>query len=77
MSDLSTKAYPCKRNQKHKQEQLERNQNCIDHEVGSHKPMNCDTVRWQIWSKQNSNPNVVMAADKIEVRGVRNPWRYP
>jgi hypothetical protein len=53
-SDLITKAYPCKCNQEHKQEQEERNQNCIDHEVGFHKPMNDDTVRWQIWSKQNS-----------------------
>ena len=34
------KAYPCKRNQEHKQEHEVRNQNCIDHEVGSHKPMN-------------------------------------
>jgi hypothetical protein len=41
------------------------NQNCIDHEVGSQKPINDDTVRWQIWSKQNSNPNVVATADKI------------
>jgi hypothetical protein len=41
------KAYPCKRNQEHKQEQEERNQNCIDHEVGSHKQMNDDTVRRQ------------------------------
>jgi hypothetical protein len=39
------KAYPGKRNQEHKQEQKERNQNCIDHEVGSHKPMNDDIVR--------------------------------
>jgi hypothetical protein len=37
-SDLAKKAYPCKQNQEHKQEQEERNQNCIDHEVGSHKP---------------------------------------
>jgi hypothetical protein len=38
-------AYPCKHNQKHKQGQDEHNQNCIDHEVGSHKLMNVDTVR--------------------------------
>jgi hypothetical protein len=31
----STKAYPYKRNQEHKQEQEERNQNYIDHELGS------------------------------------------
>jgi hypothetical protein len=34
------KAYPCKRNQEHKQEQVERNQNCVDYELGSHKLMN-------------------------------------
>jgi hypothetical protein len=51
MSDLATKAYPCKRNQEHKQEHEERNENCIDHKVRSHKPMNGDTVPWQIWSK--------------------------
>jgi hypothetical protein len=33
------KAYPCKRNQEHKQEQEECNQNCVDYEMGSHKPM--------------------------------------
>ena len=26
------------------QEQEEHNQNCIDHEMGSHKPMNVDTI---------------------------------
>jgi hypothetical protein len=46
MNDLATKAYPYKCNQEHKQEQEEHNQNCIDHEMGSHKPMNGDTVRW-------------------------------
>jgi hypothetical protein len=72
------KDYPCKLNQEHKQEHEEYNQNCIDHEVGSHKPMNDDTVRWRIWSKQNPDPNMVAAATvKIEVRGVHNPWRYP
>jgi hypothetical protein len=40
MSDLATKTYPCKRNQEHKQEQVEHNQNCVDYELGSHKPMN-------------------------------------
>jgi hypothetical protein len=39
----------CKRNQEQKQEQEEHNQNCIDHEVRSHKPMNDDIVWWQIW----------------------------
>jgi hypothetical protein len=77
MRDLATKDYPCKRNQEHKQEQKERNQNCNDHEVGFHKPMNDDTVRWQIWSKQNLNPNVEATAVKIEVRGVHNLWSYP
>jgi hypothetical protein len=28
------KAYPCKRNQEHKQEQEEHNQNCVDYELG-------------------------------------------
>jgi hypothetical protein len=40
MSDLATKGYPYKRNQEHKQEQVERNQNYVDYELGSHKPMN-------------------------------------
>jgi hypothetical protein len=66
MSDLSAKAYPCKRNQ-----------DCIDHEVGSYKPMNNDIVQWQIRSKQNSNHNVVAASDKIEVRGMRDLWLHP
>jgi hypothetical protein len=73
-SDLATKAYPCKHNEEHKQE---RNQNCVDYKVGSHKPMDVDTVRWQLWSKQNQNPNVAEATSKIEVRVVLNPWRYP
>jgi hypothetical protein len=34
------KAYPSKHNQEHNQEQEEHNQNCIDHDVGSHKLMN-------------------------------------
>jgi hypothetical protein len=42
-NDLATKAYPCKRNQKHKQEQ-EMQSNRLDYEMGSHKPMNGDTV---------------------------------
>jgi hypothetical protein len=45
MSDLAKNAYPCKRNQEHKQEQEEHNQNCVDHELGSHKPMNDNIVR--------------------------------
>jgi hypothetical protein len=36
MSDLAAKAYPYKRNQEHKQEQEERNQNCVDYELRSH-----------------------------------------
>jgi hypothetical protein len=44
-SDLTTKDYPYKRNQEHKQEQEEHNQNCTDYELGSHKPMNDDTIR--------------------------------
>jgi hypothetical protein len=39
------KAYLCKRNEEHKQEQVERNQNRVDHEVGSHNPMKDDIVR--------------------------------
>jgi hypothetical protein len=77
MSDLTMKAYPCKHNQEHKQEQEKHNENYIDYEVGSHKPMNDDIVRWHIWSKQNSNPNVAATAGKIEVRGVRDPWSRP
>jgi hypothetical protein len=41
INDLTTKAYPCKRNQKHKQEQ-EMQSNRLDSEVESHKPMNGD-----------------------------------
>jgi hypothetical protein len=44
MSYLTTKAYPSKRNQEHKQEQEECNQNCVYYELGSHKPMNGNTV---------------------------------
>jgi hypothetical protein len=77
MSELTTKAYPCKLNQEHKQEQEEHNKNHVDYEVGSHKPMNDDTVRWHNCSKQNSNYDVAAAANKIKVRGVQKPWRYP
>jgi hypothetical protein len=77
MSDLTMKSYPCKHNQEHKQELEVHDQNYIDHEVGSHKPMNGETVRWQIWYKQNPNPNVVVVANKIEVRGIRDPWSHP
>jgi hypothetical protein len=43
MNDQNMKAYPCKRNQEHKQEQ-EMQSNRLDYEMGSHKPMNGDTV---------------------------------
>jgi hypothetical protein len=43
MNDLIMKAYPCKRNQEHKQEQ-EMQSNILDYEMASHKPMNGDTV---------------------------------
>jgi hypothetical protein len=33
------KAYPHKRSQEHKQEQEECKQNCVDYEIGSHKPI--------------------------------------
>ena len=77
MSDLATKAYPCKHNEEHKQEQEEHNQNYVDHEVGLCKLMNDDTIQRQIWSKQNANPNVAASAGKIEVRGVQDPWSHP
>jgi hypothetical protein len=76
-SDLTTKAYPRKRNQEHKQEQEEHNKKCIDHEVGFHKPMNDDSVQWKIWFKQNLNPNVVVDAGKVEVRDVCDTWSHP
>jgi hypothetical protein len=41
--DLTMKAYPCKRNQEHKQKQ-EMQSNKIGYEMGSHKPLNSDTV---------------------------------
>jgi hypothetical protein len=44
MNDLTTKAYPCKRNQEHKQEQ-EMQSNRLDYEMESHKPMNGNTVQ--------------------------------
>jgi hypothetical protein len=62
MNDLTMKAYPYKRNQEHKQEQ-ERQSNRLDYKVESHKPMNGDTVRGQIESKQNPNPKVAMATE--------------
>jgi hypothetical protein len=43
MNDLTMKAYSCKRNQEHKQEP-EMQSNRLDYEMGSHKPMNGDTV---------------------------------
>ena len=72
MSDLAKKAYPCNRNKKHKQEHEEHNKKCIDYEAGSHKPMNDNTVWWQNESKQNPNPNVAAAANKMEVTTMNN-----
>jgi hypothetical protein len=43
MDDLTTKAYPCKRNQEHKKEQ-EMQSNKFGYEMGSHKLMNGNTV---------------------------------
>jgi hypothetical protein len=43
-NDLTKKAYPCKHNQKHNQEQ-EMQSDKLGYEMGSHKPMNGDTVR--------------------------------
>jgi hypothetical protein len=37
--------------------------NRLDSEVESHKPMNGDIFWWQIESKQNPNPKVVMATE--------------
>jgi hypothetical protein len=34
------KVYPSKRNQEHKQEQVEHNKKCVDYELGFHKLMN-------------------------------------
>jgi hypothetical protein len=51
--DLAMKAYPCKCNQEHKQEQ-DMQSNKLGYEMGSNKPMNSDTVRWQIASKQKT-----------------------
>jgi hypothetical protein len=42
-NDLATKAYLYKRNQEHKQEQGMQS-NRLDYEMGSHKPMNGDTI---------------------------------
>jgi hypothetical protein len=42
--DFTTKAYPCKRNQEHKQEQ-EMQSKKLGYKMGSHKPMNGDTAR--------------------------------
>jgi hypothetical protein len=44
MDDLTMKAYPCKHNQEHKQEQ-EMQPNKLGYEMGSHKPMNGGTVQ--------------------------------
>jgi hypothetical protein len=43
MDDLTIKAYPGKRNQEHKQEQ-EIQSKKLGYNMGSHKPMNGDTV---------------------------------
>jgi hypothetical protein len=43
-NDLATKAYPCKHNQEHKQEQ-EMQSNRLDYKVKSHKLKNGDTVQ--------------------------------
>jgi hypothetical protein len=43
MNDLAMKAYPCKRNQEHKQEQKMQS-NKLDYKMGSHEPTNGDIV---------------------------------
>jgi hypothetical protein len=47
--------------------------NKLDYEMESHKPMNGDTVRWQIESKQNPIPKMVIATEQKGVRGVQAP----
>src|SRR5881394_4446686 len=44
-----------------------------DHEVGSHKPMNGDTVRGQNKSKQNPNPNLGGGYGFIRLRVSQGP----
>jgi hypothetical protein len=39
--------------------------------------MNGDTIGGQNESKLNINPNVVAGADKIEIRGIKNPGGTP
>jgi hypothetical protein len=77
MSGLATKAYPCKHNQEHKQEQVERNQSCVDYELGSHKPMNNELFDDRYDLSKTPNTNMAVAAVKIELKGVHNPWSYP
>jgi hypothetical protein len=43
MDDLAMVAYPCKRNKKHRQEQ-DMQSNKLDHNIGSHKPINGNTI---------------------------------
>jgi hypothetical protein len=76
-SDLTTKAYPYKRNQEHKQEQIKHNKKCVDYDLESHKPMNNELFNDRYDLSKIPNPNVGADAVKIEVRGVHNPWRYP
>jgi hypothetical protein len=75
-SDFAGKAYPCKHNQEHKQEQEECNQDYVDYELGSHKLMNNNIVRWHIWYKKTPNLIVAMGVANIEFRGVQVPWTW-
>ena len=45
--------------------------------MGSHKPMTATLFDDRIDLSKTPNPNVVVAAGKIEVRGVHNPWSHP
>jgi hypothetical protein len=67
------KAYPYKRNQEHKQEQVEHNQKCVDHDVGFNKLMHDELFDNRYDLSKTPNTNVVAATIKIEVRGVCDP----
>jgi hypothetical protein len=52
-------------------------QTLFDFEVGSHKTMNDDIVRWQNEYKQNPTLMVVVTTDNIGFMGMQVPRHTP
>jgi hypothetical protein len=76
MNDLAMKAYPCKRNQKHKQEQ-EMQSNRLDYEVESHKPMMASLFEDRLNLSKTQTLKWQCLLNKRELGVCKSPRRNP